>query len=33
VTHSTQSGMYVLTAMLVIGAIAMWFTPARLVNR
>jgi MFS-type transporter involved in bile tolerance (Atg22 family) len=32
-THSTQSGMYVLAAMLVIGAIAVLRTPARLVNR
>ena len=33
VTHSTSSGMYVLAAMLVIGAIAVWLTPAKLVNR
>jgi MFS-type transporter involved in bile tolerance (Atg22 family) len=32
-THSTQTGMYVLAAMLVIGAIATWLTPAKLVNR
>ena len=32
-THSTQSGMYVLAGMLVIGALAVWFTPAKLVNR
>ncbi len=32
-THSTQSGMYVLAGMLVIGAIAVLRTPARLVNR
>ncbi|KVD47520.1 MFS transporter [Burkholderia ubonensis] len=32
-THSTSAGMYVLSAMLVIGAIAVWLTPARLVNR
>ncbi|QCP53336.1 MFS transporter [Trinickia violacea] len=32
-THSTQAGMYVLSGMLVIGAIAVWLTPARLVNR
>ncbi|EFF78434.1 MAG: MFS transporter [Achromobacter piechaudii] len=32
-TQSTASGMYVLAAVLVIGAIAVWFTPARLVNR
>jgi D-galactonate transporter len=32
-THSTQSGMYVLAAMLVIGAIAVLRTPATLVNR
>jgi D-galactonate transporter len=32
-THSTSSGMYVLAAMLVVGAIATWLTPAKLVNR
>ena len=32
-THSTQSGMYVLAAMLVIGAIAVLRVPAKLVNR
>lgn len=32
-THSTQTGMYVLAAMLVVGAIAVLRTPARLVNR
>ena len=32
-THSTQSGMYVLAGMLVVGAIAVLRTPARLVNR
>ncbi|AIO69530.1 MFS transporter [Burkholderia oklahomensis] len=32
-THSTASGMYVLAAMLVIGSIAVWLTPAKLVNR
>jgi len=32
-THSTQSGLYVLAAMLVLGAIAVLRTPARLVNR
>lgn len=32
-TQSTASGMYVLAAVLVIGAIAVWFTPAKLVNR
>ncbi|GLU33074.1 MFS transporter [Trinickia caryophylli] len=32
-THSTRSGMYVLAAMLVLGALAVWRTPARLVNR
>ncbi|HEY2928726.1 MFS transporter, partial [Piscinibacter sp.] len=32
-THSTQSGMYVLAAMLVLGAVAVLRTPARLVNR
>jgi D-galactonate transporter len=32
-THSTATGMYVLAAMLVIGSIAVYFTPAKLVNR
>jgi MFS-type transporter involved in bile tolerance (Atg22 family) len=32
-THSTQTGMYVLAGMLVIGAIATWLTPPKLVNR
>jgi len=32
-THSTATGMYVLAAMLVIGAIATWLVPAKLVNR
>ncbi len=32
-TSSTASGMYVLAGVLVIGAIAVWFTPAKLVNR
>ncbi|MGO4330039.1 MFS transporter [Cupriavidus sp. 2TAF22] len=32
-THSTQSSMYVLSAMLVIGATLVWLTPAKLVNR
>jgi nitrate/nitrite transporter NarK len=32
-THSTQTGMYVLAGMLVIGAVATWLTPAKLVNR
>jgi D-galactonate transporter len=32
-THSTQSGMYVLAGMLVLGAILVARTPARLVNR
>jgi D-galactonate transporter len=32
-THSTASGMYSLAVMLVIGAIAVWLTPAKLVNR
>ncbi|AOJ67270.1 MFS transporter [Burkholderia ubonensis] len=32
-THSTSAGMYVLASMLVIGALAVWLTPARLVNR
>ncbi|MBH1635287.1 MFS transporter [Stenotrophomonas maltophilia] len=33
VTHSTQTGMHVLAGLLVLGAIAVWLTPARLVNR
>jgi D-galactonate transporter len=33
VTQSTQTGMFVLAGTLVVGAIAVWFTPARLVNR
>lgn len=33
VTHSTATGMYVLAGMLVIGALAVWLTPAKLVNR
>ena len=32
-TQSTQSGMYVLAALLVLGAVAVWLTPARMVNR
>ncbi|TPB75431.1 MFS transporter [Burkholderia pseudomallei] len=32
-TSSTSAGMYVLAAMLVIGALAVWLTPAKLVNR
>ncbi len=32
-THSTQSGMYVLAGMLVLGAYLVWRTPAKLVNR
>ena len=32
-THSTQIGMYVLAAMLVLGALLVWRTPAQLVNR
>jgi nitrate/nitrite transporter NarK len=32
-TSSTASGMYVLAGVLVVGAIAVWFTPAKLVNR
>ena len=32
-TQSTQVGMYVLAAMLVLGAMAVLRTPARLVNR
>lgn len=32
-THSTQIGMYVLAGTLVVGAFAVWRTPAQLVNR
>jgi len=32
-THSTQTGMYVLAGMLVVGAFAVLRTPANLVNR
>ncbi|CAB5693796.1 Inner membrane transport protein RhmT [Delftia tsuruhatensis] len=32
-TQSTQAGMFVLAAILVIGAIAVWLTPAKMVNR
>jgi nitrate/nitrite transporter NarK len=32
-TGSTQIGMYVLAGALVLGAIAVWFTPKQLVNR
>lgn len=32
-TQSTQSGMYVLAGMLVLGAYLVWRTPAKLVNR
>ncbi|WP_186066261.1 MFS transporter [Burkholderia gladioli] len=32
-THSTASGMVMLAGMLVIGSIAVWLTPAKLVNR
>lgn len=32
-TGSTQIGMYVLAAALVLGAVAVWFTPKQLVNR
>jgi nitrate/nitrite transporter NarK len=32
-THSTQLSMYVLAAILVVGAALVWLTPARLVNR
>ncbi|WP_206363370.1 MFS transporter [Cupriavidus necator] len=32
-THSTQSSMYVLSAILVVGAALVWLTPAKLVNR
>lgn len=32
-TRSTQTGMHVLAGLLVLGAIAVWLTPARLVNR
>jgi D-galactonate transporter len=31
-THSSQAGMYVLAAILVAGAVGVWFTPAELVN-
>jgi D-galactonate transporter len=32
-THSTATGMYGLAGMLVVGAVAVWLTPAKLVNR
>jgi nitrate/nitrite transporter NarK len=32
-THSTQTGMYVLAGMLILGALLVWRTPAHLVNR
>jgi hypothetical protein len=32
-THSTQTGIDVLAGMPVIGAIATWLTPAKLVHR
>ena len=32
-THSTETGMYVLAGMLVVGALAVFLTPAQLVNR
>ncbi|SOY43511.1 putative metabolite transport protein NicT [Cupriavidus taiwanensis] len=32
-THSTQLPMYVLSAILVVGAVLVWLTPAKLVNR
>ncbi len=32
-THSTSAGMYMLAVMLVIGAVATWLVPAKLVNR
>ena len=32
-TQSTQAGMFVLAGILVIGAIAVWLTPAKMVNR
>jgi nitrate/nitrite transporter NarK len=32
-TGSTQIGMYVLAAALVLGAIGVWLTPKQLVNR
>jgi len=32
-TQSTQTGMHVLAGLLVLGATAVWLTPARLVNR
>ena len=32
-THSTQLPMYVLSAILVVGAVLVWLTPSKLVNR
>ncbi|MNR65463.1 putative tartrate transporter [compost metagenome] len=32
-TQSTQLPMYVLSAILVVGAVLVWLTPAKLVNR
>ncbi|WP_454724263.1 MFS transporter [Delftia acidovorans] len=32
-TQSTQAGMFVLAGVLVVGAIAVWLTPAKMVNR
>ncbi|HBD32572.1 MAG TPA: MFS transporter, partial [Cupriavidus sp.] len=32
-TQSTQLPMYVLSAILVVGALLVWLTPAKLVNR
>jgi nitrate/nitrite transporter NarK len=32
-TQSTQLPMYVLAAILVVGAVLVWLTPAKLVNR
>jgi nitrate/nitrite transporter NarK len=32
-TQSTQAGMFVLAGVLVVGAIAVWLTPPKMVNR
>lgn len=32
-TQSTQAGMFVLAGVLVVGALAVWLTPAKMVNR
>ncbi|MNY49359.1 putative tartrate transporter [compost metagenome] len=32
-THSTQLPMYVLSGILVVGALLVWLTPAKMVNR